>query len=225
MMRHGGRSPSPVVKGVPRLRPIEIPRTDLRNRPIRVVADAEQVTAYGWGGRSASVSRAEIAGFGAYYHVVPSARGGRRTFSGVLVLDTDSRVLLRVTGRWKPGEAVAFAKLAGLPALTGVGTLKAIHAQLRRRAPGYRKVRARSRLIGCWYALLLLLFFVAPPVAEVNVSDGYGWFGFVGSFVATYLFWYLVAFRVPRLTRWLWRRWPVADAVKTGANSGGSTAG
>ncbi|HEX4222015.1 MAG TPA: hypothetical protein VHZ97_06625, partial [Pseudonocardiaceae bacterium] len=94
MVRRGGKSPSPVPKGVPRLRPIEIPRTDLRNRPVRVVADAEAVTAYGWGGRSAAVPRAEIGAVGAYLHVVTGARGGRKTVSGVLVLDADARVLL-----------------------------------------------------------------------------------------------------------------------------------
>jgi hypothetical protein len=204
------------------MRPIDIPPTDLRNRPIRVIANADGVTAYGWGGRSASVPRAEIGGVGAYLNVEKGARGGSWTFSSTLVLDTEGRVLLRVTGRWKPGVANAFARRAGLPGWSESNKASRNRKQARRKAPGCRRIRARSRLIGLWYALLYFLFFIPPIVLDIQFGDAWGWAAGLGGLAGGFLFWYLVAFRLPRLTRWLFRRWPVAEPEKTGTNSGGS---
>jgi hypothetical protein len=181
--------------------PTDTPRTDLRNRPIRLTIEGEEIAAYGWGGRRAAVPRADIGQLGAYLDIEHGSRGGRWTYSSVLILDKDGRVLVRLTGHWDPKRADRFARGIGVRPLLGMYRLRMIRKQLRNRAPGYRKIRARSRLISLWFTLSSVLFLIVPFVLDAVFGDRWGTAAGIGG----YLFWYLVTFRIPRWTRTLFR--------------------
>jgi hypothetical protein len=166
-----------------------------------MVLEGDEVAVYGWGGRRVAVPRAEIGRLGAYSDIERGPRGGRWTYSSALILDTEDRTLVRLTGHWNPAQAAHFARGIGVPTLTGLYLPPEIRRQLRKRAPGYRKVRARSRLISLWYALLCLWFFIAPIILDVLLGERWGTVGAIGGLAAGYLACYVIAVWVPRWTR------------------------
>lgn len=207
--RRAPRYGPPADPGITELTRATLPRTDLRDRPLRVSVAAGELVAQGWGGARASVPLAEIGALGAYRVDVYLGNTGGATFprSGLLALDHDGRVRLRVTGVWSPDGAARLAEAAGVAALPPdtIRRWRDIGPVLRRRAPGYREIHTRARLLWLWYLGMAILLFPVPPLVMVLLVPVSSVAAF-GGLIGCYLLCYLVGLRVPRAVRAYWRR-------------------
>jgi len=111
--------------------------------PVRVRAEGQDLVVYGFGKQRAAISRRKVGTV--MVHSVRDSKGNR-TRPSLLVFDHQSRLLLRVRGKWgSPGlDKVCSSLRLGRPSY-GDTTWRARRAMLASRADGYQTIRAYPR--------------------------------------------------------------------------------
>lgn len=118
---------------------------------------------HGWGGAHAQVPLASISRVITYDIERINPKGPNPRWSGILLLNEQHQVLLRVTGRWDPAEVRRlFATHQFRAYTTWIGLDRGQLRKLRRvnrrsnRAPGWRKIRMRSRWLVPWRTAIIV---------------------------------------------------------------------
>lgn len=146
---------------MPEARP-DPPERDLRGRePVRIRAEGSVLAAYGFGRQRVAIPAASI---GSVLNHVPE----RLHADGMVVLDRDGRILLRAEGLWHDSRLEPVLTELDLPGPTHLSEPPPRWA----RAPGYRRLRVRSR----WFVPLRLAFSLVAAVALL-AAFGAGIFG------------------------------------------------
>jgi Protein of unknown function (DUF3592) len=119
------------------------PERDLLGRaPVRLRIEGDLFLGYGFGHQRVAIPRSSVKALGTYSY--PRSRGAPR--EGLVVLDADDRMLLKARGVWNDDALWDFARKAGLPSPRF--RYRPGGRRLRRRAPGYRRLRTAPR--GSW---------------------------------------------------------------------------
>lgn len=187
--------------------------TDLKGRPLRVRIDHAGFIVDGWGGAHAAAPLAAITRVIAYDIERINPKGPNPHWSGILLLDQQHRVSLRVTGRWDPVEVRRlFATHQFHACTTWIGLDRGQLRKLRRtnrrsnRAPGWRKIRMRSRWLVPWRTAII----VGGSIGLIAGSELGGYLlddsGYVLGIGLDLAFWYLVGACVPDWIRAFHRR-------------------
>jgi len=128
------------VSGAPaEVRPGD-PVSDLRGRqPVRITVEDHNLVAYGFRDQRVEIPRGSVS--------LVLLNGDR----SLILLDRDQRMLLKAPGDWNSSALGALCKRAGLPRPRRItdpdgGLSDGWYTPKWRRAPGYRRLRARPRL-------------------------------------------------------------------------------
>ncbi|WP_031465375.1 hypothetical protein [Sciscionella sediminilitoris] len=183
--------------------------TDLKARPLRVRIEDATFIVDAWGGEHAEVPLASIAEVLTYDVERINPKGPNPRWSGILLRDEGGRVILRVTGRWSVHEVqglFADHRFLRCRALFGIdsGELREIRRMNRgkNRAPGWRKLRMRSRWLVAWRAAVILGGFTATVLLVVYGQVLFGEDGgIVPGLLLGVLLWFLAGVSLPKWIR------------------------